>query len=87
MEEAAYYVVAEALTNAAKHSEAGSVGVDLTRTDAGVAVRVSDDGRGGADPAGQGLVGLADRMLMLGGSLRVDTGPGGTTVRAVLPCE
>ena len=48
---------------------------------------MSDDGRGGADSSGQGLVGLADRMLMLGGTLLVDTGPGGTTVKAVLPCE
>jgi signal transduction histidine kinase len=87
VEEAAYYVVAEALTNAAKHSEATSVGVDLSLADGGVAVRVADDGRGGADPAGLGLVGLADRMLMLGGSLRVDSGPSGTTVGAVLPCE
>ena len=87
VEEAAYYVVAEALTNAAKHSGAAAVGVDLTQSDGGVSVRVSDDGRGGADSSGQGLVGLADRMLMLGGSLRVDTGPSGTTVRAVLPCE
>ena len=86
VEEAAYYVVAEALTNAAKHSGASSVGVQLTRAEAGLAVQVSDDGRGGADPSGQGLVGLADRMLMLGGTLRVDTGPGGTTVGAVLPC-
>ena len=87
VEEAAYYVVAEALTNAAKHSGAAAVGVDLTRAEGGVAVRVSDDGSGGADPSGQGLVGLADRMLMLGGSLRIDSGPGGTTVEAVLPCE
>ena len=87
VEEAAYYVVAEALTNAAKHSGAAAVGVDLTRADGGVAVRVADDGRGGADSSGQGLVGLADRMLMLGGSLRVDSGPSGTTVKAVLPCE
>ena len=87
VEEAAYYVVAEALTNAAKHSGATAVGVDLTRADRGVAVRVSDDGRGGADSSGQGLVGLADRMLMLGGTLLVDTGPSGTTVKAVLPCE
>ena len=87
VEEAAYYVVAEALTNAAKHSGATAVGVDLTRTDGGVAVRVADDGRGGADSSGQGLVGLADRMLMLGGTFLVDTGPSGTTVKAVLPCE
>ena len=87
VEEAAYYVVAEALTNAAKHSGAAAIGVDLTRADGGVAVRVSDDGRGGADSSGQGLVGLADRMLMLGGTLVVDTGASGTTVKAVLPCE
>jgi signal transduction histidine kinase len=87
VEEAAYYVVAEALTNAAKHSGAAAMGVDLTRTEKGVAVRVSDDGRGGADPSGPGLVGLADRILMLGGTLHVDSGPGGTTVGVVVPCE
>ncbi len=86
VEEAAYYVVAEALTNASKHSEATSVGVELSSAEGGVTVRVSDDGRGGADPSGLGLVGLADRMLMLGGSLRVDSGPRGTTVWAELPC-
>ncbi len=87
VEEASYYVVAEALTNAAKHSCAATIGVDLTRTARGVAIRVSDDGRGGADPSGPGLVGLADRMLMLGGTLRVDSVPGRTTVGAVVPCE
>jgi signal transduction histidine kinase len=87
VEEAAYYVVAEALTNAAKHSGAAAMRVDLTRTEKGVAVRVSDDGRGGADPSGPGLVGLADRILMLGGTLHVDSGPGGTTVGVVVPCE
>jgi signal transduction histidine kinase len=86
VEEAAYYVVAEALTNAVKHSRAGAVVVELTRTGDGVCVRVRDDGRGGADVTGHGLVGLADRMLMLGGHLTVDSGPGGTTVGAVLPC-
>jgi signal transduction histidine kinase len=87
LEEVAYYVVAEALTNAAKHSGAEAVSVELTRTERGVAVRVDDNGRGGADRSGHGLVGLADRMLMLGGNLQVESGPGGTTVSAVLPCE
>ena len=86
VEEAAYYVVAEALTNAAKHADASAVAIELTPGDRGVVVRISDDGRGGADPRGQGLVGLADRMLMLGGTLDVSSTAGGTTVTAVLPC-
>lgn len=86
VEEAAYYVVAEALTNAVKHSGARTVAVDLTVAGDALVVRVSDDGGGGADVGGRGLVGLADRMLMLGGRLDVDSGSGGTTVRAVLPC-
>jgi signal transduction histidine kinase len=86
VEEAAYYVVAEALTNAVKHSGASTVLVELDGVEAGLEVRVRDDGRGGADATGHGLVGLADRMLMLGGHLTVDSGPGGTSVGAVLPC-
>ncbi|GAA1477127.1 hypothetical protein GCM10009623_15730 [Nocardioides aestuarii] len=86
LEEAAYYVVSEALTNAVKHSGAGAVSIELELVADGVAVRVSDNGRGGADVGGHGLVGLADRMLMLGGRLVVDSGDGGTTVEAVLPC-
>jgi signal transduction histidine kinase len=87
VELAAYCVVAEALTNTARH--AGASGVDVTVTAGADALRVSvhDDGRGGADPtAGSGLVGLTDRAEALGGRLWVDSPPGaGTTVQVVLP--
>ena len=91
IEIAAYYLVAEALTNAAKHAHASIVHVeaDTADRDAGAVLRVlvRDDGRGGADLAGgSGLVGLKDRVEALGGRLWVQTAPGaGTTVRAELP--
>jgi signal transduction histidine kinase len=91
IEVAAYYLVAEALTNAAKHAHASVVHVDADTAegDAGAVLRVCvrDDGRGGADLAGgSGLVGLKDRLEALGGRLGVQTAPGaGTTVRAELP--
>ncbi|MES4901582.1 MULTISPECIES: histidine kinase [unclassified Streptomyces] len=88
----AYFVVAEAVTNAIKHSGAERVTVALTRREAevgtlgGLLVRVTDDGRGGADPAGGGLLGLARRVAALDGRLRVVSPPGGpTTVGAELP--
>ena len=87
VEAAAYYIVAETLTNAVKHAGAETCRVVVAREDEHVTVEVSDDGRGGADPAGgSGLVGLRDRVDALGGSLTVDSPPGeGTVVRAVLP--
>lgn len=87
VETAAYFVVCEALANAAKHSRARQVSVDLHRQGGGCVVRVADDGAGGADPHGAGLRGLADRVAALDGYLTVDSPAGGpTTVRAVLPC-
>jgi signal transduction histidine kinase len=88
VEAAAYYVVAEAVTNAVKYAVAERVQVAVARRDGGVVVTVADDGRGGADPAaGSGLRGLADRVEALDGRLTVDSPPGGgTTVTAVLPC-
>ena len=91
IEIAAYYLVAEALTNAAKHAHASMVHVEVDTADgaAGDVLRVCvrDDGRGGADLAGgSGLVGLKDRVEALGGRLWVQTAPGaGTTVQAELP--
>ena len=87
VEIAAYYVVSEALTNAAKHADASAVTVQVDTARGTLRVRVSDDGRGGADPdAGSGLVGLEDRVEALGGRLSVRTGPDrGTTVAADLP--
>lgn len=88
VESAAYFVVAEALTNAMKHSAATLVTVSI-RDDGGVVtVEVSDDGRGGARvaPTG-GLHGLVDRVRSLDGRLEVESPPGGpTTVKAVIPC-
>jgi signal transduction histidine kinase len=87
VETAAYYVVAEALTNAAKHASATSAAVRLSRVDDRLVVEVSDDGVGGADPSGGGLTGLRSRVAALDGTLRVASPAGGPTlVRAELPC-
>jgi PAS domain S-box-containing protein len=87
VEAAAYYLIAEALTNVAKYAEASAVTVSVTVADASVLVEVSDDGVGGADPAtGSGLRGLADRVEALGGTLEVISPAGdGTTLRAAMP--
>jgi signal transduction histidine kinase len=87
VETAAWFVVSEALANAAKHSEAKHVTVRLTRRADELQVEVVDDGRGGANPAGGGLQGLAQRVAALDGTLEVYSPPGGpTVVRASLPC-
>jgi GAF domain-containing protein/ketosteroid isomerase-like protein len=87
VELAAYYVVAEALTNAAKHADATVVDVRVATGEGLLRVEVRDDGRGGADPtAGSGLVGLIDRVEALGGRLSVRSPSGaGTTLEVVLP--
>ncbi|MGQ4267237.1 sensor histidine kinase [Nocardiopsis changdeensis] len=83
---ALYFVAREAITNAVKHAGAGQVAVHLTGGGGGWELRVWDDGRGGADPAGGGLTGLARRVAALDGTLSVDSPVGGpTTVCAVLP--
>jgi signal transduction histidine kinase len=89
VESAAYFVVAEALTNVAKYAHATSASIYVTRENAHLVVEVADDGVGGADPAtGSGLRGLLDRVSAAGGRLEVDSPPGeGTTVRAAIPCE
>jgi signal transduction histidine kinase len=87
VETAAYYVVAEALTNAAKHAQARATVVRVAQRGDVLAVEVSDDGRGGADPAGGGLTGLRRRVEALDGRLRVASPAGGPTiVAAELPC-
>jgi signal transduction histidine kinase len=88
LEVAAYYVVAESLTNVGKHAQATSATVGVARANGQVVVEVVDDGIGGADTErGSGLRGLADRVEALGGRLQVWTpGGGGTRVRAELPC-
>ena len=86
VEAAAYYIVVEALTNAAKHAAASETRVAVTVESGIVEVEVADDGIGGADPAGSGLRGLADRAEALGGTLSVESAPGrGTVVRASIP--
>jgi signal transduction histidine kinase len=87
VEAAAYYLVAETITNVAKHAHASHVAVSVRRDDGRVVVHVADDGVGGAEPvAGSGLRGLADRVEALHGRLRVDSPPGGgTRVEARIP--
>jgi signal transduction histidine kinase len=81
-----FYVCSEALTNAAKHSDAEHIDVRIGSTDDAITVTVRDDGRGGVDASGSGITGLADRVAARGGRLRVDSPPGaGTTITAVVP--
>jgi signal transduction histidine kinase len=89
VEVAAYYVVSEALANAAKHAQATGIAVSLAHRDDQVIVSIRDDGIGGADPGrGSGLVGLADRVEALGGQLEVRSPTGsGTHVTATLPLD
>jgi signal transduction histidine kinase len=88
VETAAYFVVAEALTNVAKYAQARHAWVELERRNGEVRVEVRDDGIGGAAPSGtSGLTGLADRVGALGGRLSIDSPPGGgTRIEAVIPC-
>jgi signal transduction histidine kinase len=84
----AYFVVAEALTNVAKH--AGATRAWLTAEIQGdrLVVEILDNGHGGADPAGTGLAGLRDRVRAVDGDLMLASPPGhGTTLRVELPCE
>jgi signal transduction histidine kinase len=87
VEVAAYYVVAEALANVAKHARASVAYVDVRALDDAVSLRVRDDGVGGADPSrGSGLIGHNDRAQALGGTMRVDSPAGkGTTLLVTLP--
>jgi signal transduction histidine kinase len=88
VEAVAYFVVSEALANVTKHAAATQVDVEVVRAGAGLRVTVTDDGVGGADPAGgTGLRGLAKRVYSVDGTLRLDSPAGGPTVlRAELPC-
>ena len=82
----AYFVVTEALTNAARHSGATRVRVDARMTRSTLRLEVADDGRGGAVPGG-GLRGLVDRVTSLGGRLTLDSPQGrGTRLTMELPC-
>jgi signal transduction histidine kinase len=88
VEAAAYYVVAEGLTNVVKYASATGVSVRVGRTNGRAVVEVADDGVGGADPVmGTGLRGLSDRVEALGGAFAVESPEGvGTILRADIPC-
>jgi signal transduction histidine kinase len=88
VENAAYFVIAEALTNVAKHSRATECSISLERAGAYLIIEVRDNGVGGAHVAkGQGLAGLADRVRATGGVLTIDSPDGGPTrLLAELPC-
>ena len=87
IEAAAYFVVAEALTNVARYAHAPEAHVELRRDGDGVVVLIADDGVGGADPnAGSGLRGLQDRLAVVDGVLAIDSPPGaGTRLEARIP--
>jgi signal transduction histidine kinase len=87
IETAAYFVAAEALANASKHSGASRIEIDVRREHGRLEVSISDDGAGGADAMGSGLTGLRRRVEAFDGTLVVSSPEGGpTTVRAELPC-
>ena len=88
VESTAYFVVAEALANVAKHSGATRAAVTVWREGDQLILEIRDDGIGGADPAGNGLAGLENRVGAVGGRLTVDSPEAGPTViRAELPCR
>jgi signal transduction histidine kinase len=86
VEAAAYFVVAEALTNVAKHAAANRAWVTATTSEKRLQLEIRDDGTGGARPDGSGLLGMQDRLAVLDGELRVESPPGGgTLIAATLP--
>ena len=86
VEATAHFVVAEALTNVAKHARAGRAAVAARIEDGALVVQVRDDGVGGARRDGSGLMGLADRLAVLEGRLRIESpAAGGTLVAAEIP--
>jgi signal transduction histidine kinase len=89
IEVAAYYVMSEALANAAKHAQASQIDISVTPHDGHLMLSIRDDGIGGADRSrGSGLVGLADRVEALGGSISIESPPGaGTRITAELPVK
>jgi signal transduction histidine kinase len=91
LETSIYRIVQEALTNAAKHGRAVNAQVEVREDDRGIHLIVRDDGAGfdrAASTDGFGLLGIRERVQLLGGELVVDSSPGdGTTVRAVLPAH
>jgi signal transduction histidine kinase len=87
VEEAAWFVACEAVTNAVKHAAPGLIAISASRANGTLKLIIEDNGPGGADPLGNGLRGIADRAEAAGGRLSVGTRPGaGTVVTAELPC-
>jgi signal transduction histidine kinase len=84
IEASAYFIVAEALTNVVKHAHAEHAEVRASVEDRTLRVEIRDDGIGGADPDGHGLLGMGDRVTALGGRLDIDSPPGGGTVLAAM---
>jgi PAS domain S-box-containing protein len=82
IEASAYFIVAEALTNVVKHARATRATVRALADDGVLTLEVRDDGVGGADPEGHGLMGIADRVDALGGRLRIESADGGGTLLA-----
>jgi signal transduction histidine kinase len=88
LEATVYFVIAEALTNVAKHAQAGEARVSVRGDGGGLIAEIRDDGVGGAVLAGSGLTGLEDRLEAVGGRLHVESPPGGgTTLRVEIPLE
>jgi signal transduction histidine kinase len=87
IEATAWFVACEGITNASKYAPRGQVHVEVSTLDGRLLVQVSDNGPGGADPNGEGLRHLADRVQAHGGSFRVESpARGGTRLIAELPC-
>jgi len=89
VEVAAYYVVSEALTNAARHAHASVADIEVAARDGELALEIRDDGVGGADQErGTGLIGLKDRVEALGGRIVVESPPDrGTSLVVTIPLE
>jgi signal transduction histidine kinase len=86
VEATAYFVLAEALTNVAKHAHAAHASVIARVDDGALRIEVCDDGVGGARPDGSGLLGLADRLAVLDGRLHIESpAEGGTVLAADIP--
>ena len=88
VESSAWFIACEALTNVVKHARATAVSLAAALEGGSLVLSIDDDGVGGADSHGHGLRGIADRAEAAGGRLTISERPtGGTSIRAVLPCE